>query len=81
MAPLMLILPVVISATYLSLLERHFVALVQQRVGPSIAGLGILQPLADAFKLLSKEPTRPYRGYNFLFRFAPIYTFVCAISG
>ncbi len=71
---------IVLSSTYLSLLERHIVAIVQQRVGPTNTGLGLLQPLADAFKLLTKEPIRPYKSYTFLFRTAPIYTFTVAIT-
>ena len=74
-----MILLIIISATYVSLLERHIVAVVQQRVGPTTSYLGLLQPLIDAFKLLSKEPTRPYKSYYFLFRIAPIYTFTVAI--
>ena len=74
------ILLIILSSTYLSLLERHIVAVVQQRVGPTSTGLGLLQPLADAFKLLTKEPTRPYKSYIFLFRTAPIYTFAIAVT-
>jgi len=73
------ILLIVLSSTYLSLFERHVVAIIQQRVGPTTTGLGLLQPLADAFKLLTKEPTRPYKSNLFLFRFAPIYTFSIAL--
>ena len=73
------LLLIILSSTYISLVERHVVALVQQRVGPSTTGLGLLQPLADAFKLLSKEPSRPYRSYLYLFRLAPIYTLTVAL--
>ena len=76
---LIFILTIVLSSTYLSLLERHIIALAQQRVGPTTTALGLLQPLADAFKLLTKEPTRPYKSYTFRFRAAPIYTFMVAI--
>ena len=74
------IILIVLSSTYLSLLERHVVAVVQQRVGPTTTGLGLLQPWADAFKLLTKEPIRPYKSYVFLFRTAPIYTFTIAMT-
>ena len=47
-------------------MERHIVAILQQRVGPTSTGLGLIQPLADAFKLLTKEPTRPYKAFAFL---------------
>ena len=68
------ILIILLASSYLSLLERHSVAVVQQRVGPTTAMLGFIQPLADAFKLLTKEPTYPYRSNVFFFLFAPLYT-------
>lgn len=76
---LLYILLIILASTYISLVERHIVAVVQQRVGPSATFLGLLQPLADAFKLLTKEPTRPYQSHLYLFRGAPLYTVVVAI--
>lgn len=75
-----IVITIVLASTYLSLLERHLVAIVQQRVGPTSTGLGLLQPLADAFKLLTKEPIRPYRSRLFLFKIAPMFTFSIAIT-
>nr|YP_010933124.1 subunit 1 of NADH-plastoquinone oxidoreductase [Klebsormidium subtilissimum]YP_010933152.1 subunit 1 of NADH-plastoquinone oxidoreductase [Klebsormidium subtilissimum]WKT08124.1 subunit 1 of NADH-plastoquinone oxidoreductase [Klebsormidium subtilissimum]WKT08125.1 subunit 1 of NADH-plastoquinone oxidoreductase [Klebsormidium subtilissimum] len=53
-------------------LERKVSAGVQQRVGPEFAGpLGLLQALADGFKLLLKEAVHPSRADERLFRLGP----------
>ena len=76
---IVLILLIFLTAAYLSLLERHVVAAVQQRVGPSSTILGILQPISDAFKLLTKKVLIPYRVYLVGFYLAPILTIALAI--
>ena len=56
--------------------ERKIEARVQNRVGPAVAGpAGILQPLADFMKLLTKEDIVPNDAKRFVFRFAPIVSF------
>ncbi len=56
--------------------ERKIEARMQNRVGPAVAGpAGILQPLADFLKLLTKEDIVPNRAKRFVFRFAPILSF------
>jgi NADH-quinone oxidoreductase subunit H len=56
--------------------ERKIEARMQNRVGPSVAGPGgILQPLADFMKLLTKEDIVPNDAKRFVFRFAPIVAF------
>ena len=76
------ILTIIIVAGYLSLLERQVVAVIQQRVGPSLTGgLGaLLQPLSDGFKLLIKEIILPSKSKLFLFLLAPIYTITFTIA-
>jgi NADH-quinone oxidoreductase subunit H len=50
-------------AAYLSLLERKLIARIQLRLGPNNCGIfGILQPLADALKLLFKA--NPFVGHS-----------------
>ncbi len=57
-------------------LERKFEARIQNRVGPMVAGpAGILQPLADFIKLLTKEDIEPRDTKKLVFRFAPLTAF------
>jgi len=59
-------------AGYLVLVERKLLARLQARFGPNRAGkFGILQPLADILKLLTKEDTVPGEADRFIFLFAP----------
>jgi NADH-quinone oxidoreductase subunit H len=56
--------------------ERKIEARMQNRVGPSVAGPGgILQPLADFIKLLTKEDIVPLNAKQLLFKAAPILSF------
>jgi NADH-quinone oxidoreductase subunit H len=62
---------------YLTLYERRALARMQVRVGPNRAGYqGLLQPIADAVKLIFKEELTPARVYKFVFVLAPILTVV-----
>lgn len=59
-------------AGYVVLLERKVIAWLQHRVGPNRAGpFGLLQPLADVFKLLTKEEFTPPFADRWLFLAAP----------
>jgi NADH-quinone oxidoreductase subunit H len=65
---------------YLTLYERKALARIQMRVGPNRAGpWGILQPIADAVKLIFKEELMPAQADKFLFFLAPIVTLVPAL--
>ena len=56
--------------------ERKIEARIQNRVGPSVAGPGgILQPLADFMKLLTKEDIMPLDAKRILFKASPLLSF------
>ena len=57
----------------LSLIERKTLARIQNRIGPNRAGIfGILQPVADGIKMLTKEDIVPIKAEGFLHLLAPI---------
>lgn len=65
---------------YLTYYERRALARIQVRVGPNRAGpLGLLQPIADAIKLIFKEEFMPARADKLLFTLAPIITLTPAL--
>ena len=65
---------------YLTLLERRTLARFQVRIGPNRAGPGgILQPLADAVKLIFKEELIPEKADKLLFIIAPVITVLPAL--
>ncbi|MDQ3804256.1 MAG: NADH-quinone oxidoreductase subunit NuoH [Acidobacteriota bacterium] len=59
-------------ALYASYLERKISAFMQARLGPMRVGKwGLLQPIADAIKLLTKEDLMPEKADPYIFRYAP----------
>ena len=67
-------------AAYLVLAERRILAWIQDRVGPNRVGpYGLLQPLADLIKMLTKEDVRPADADKWLFYLAPAMAAVPAI--
>jgi NADH-quinone oxidoreductase subunit H len=71
---------ILISVTYIVLLERKVIAWVQSRLGPMRVGpWGILQPIADVIKLMLKEDITPIRVDRALFTLAPIMSLVPAL--
>ena len=71
------IVPLLISVAYLTLVERKILASIQRRLGPDQVGLlGLLQPIADASKLIFKETIIPIVSDKFLFIIAPILSFL-----
>ncbi len=67
-----LILLLMTAAAYMTWLERVVMARMQLRLGPNRVGpLGLLQPLADGIKLLTKERFQPAEIEVFTYWFAP----------
>jgi NADH-quinone oxidoreductase subunit H len=79
---LIIIIPLLISVAYFTLAERKILGAIQRRRGPNVIGVfGLLQPLADGFKLLVKETVLPSNANKFLFIISPIITFVISLMG
>jgi NADH-quinone oxidoreductase subunit H len=77
---ILLILILLGGFAYLTLFERKVLARIQVRIGPNRAGpQGILQPIADAVKLIFKEELVPAQAQKFMFYLAPILTVVPAV--
>jgi NADH-quinone oxidoreductase subunit H len=69
-----------VAVTYMVLLERKVIAWAQSRLGPMRVGpYGILQPIADAVKLMIKEDITPVRADKWVFTAAPIIAMVPAL--
>src|SRR5689334_3533222 len=78
---MIIILPLLLAVAFFTLLERRLMAACQRRIGPNIVGIyGILQPFADAAKLVLKEILIPQHTNPFLFILSPIFTFCLAIT-
>jgi len=76
---IILILVLLVGFAYTTYMERKFLARFQDRYGPNRAGpLGLLQPIADAFKLIFKEELMPSQVDKVIFNLAPILTAVPA---
>lgn len=70
---------VAIWALYATYAERKISAFMQARLGPMRVGpWGLLQPIADAIKLLTKEDITPDKADNYIFKFAPYISVVAA---
>ncbi len=66
-----------IGFAYVTLYERKVLARIQVRIGPNRAGpFGVLQPLADAVKLIFKEELTPATADKLIFFIAPIITVI-----
>jgi NADH-quinone oxidoreductase subunit H len=75
-----LLICVLLSVAFFTLFERKLLASMQRRRGPNIVGFfGLLQPIADGFKLLAKETIIPFSSNFFIFLFSPLITFVLAL--
>jgi NADH-quinone oxidoreductase subunit H len=76
-----IVAPLLLCVAYLTLWERKFIGWIQVRLGPNRVGpIGLLQPIADALKLLTKEIIVPTGANKFLFVLAPIMAIAPALA-
>ena len=79
---LLIIFPLLIFVALLTYFERKVIASMQLRRGPNVVGpFGLLQPLADGIKLLTKEIIIPSGSDKIVFLLAPIITFILSLVG
>ncbi|MGA0344724.1 MAG: NADH-quinone oxidoreductase subunit NuoH [Arenicellales bacterium] len=76
-----IILPLLAAVAYYTLAERKVIAYMHVRVGPNRVGpRGLLQPIADAVKLMFKEMIIPTNADRYLFVIAPVLALAPALG-
>ena len=79
---LFVLLPILLSVAFMTIIERKQLAAHQRRVGPQVVGYyGILQPFSDALKLILKETVIPSQSNKILFYLAPVSTLIFSLLG
>lgn len=78
---LVLVVCLLLVVAYLTMAERKVIGYIQGRIGPNRVGFwGMVQPIADVLKLLSKEIILPSASNRYLFIIAPILSIAPALA-
>ena len=76
---LLIVVPLLLFIAYLTYFERKVIGAMQLRKGPNVVGpFGLLQPIADAVKLVLKEDILPSASDKAIFWIAPVIVVVSA---
>jgi NADH-quinone oxidoreductase subunit H len=79
---LVVVVPMLIAVAYATLVERKVIGSMQKRRGPNVVGIyGMLQPFADALKLIVKETVLPSTANRIIFLIAPVITLTLSLMG
>lgn len=77
---LIVLVPMLLSVAFMTILERKVMGQMQRRIGPNVVGYyGVLQPFADALKLVVKEQVIPAQSNKGLFFLAPMISLVFSL--
>lgn len=77
---LVVVTVLLLACAWMTYAERKFIAVMQSRIGPNVAGWkGLLQPVADLVKLLFKEEVLPSGAHRTLYLLAPLLAFIPAM--
>ncbi len=79
---LVIVVPLLLCVAYLIYAERKVIGYIQVRIGPNRVGFkGLLQPIADLIKLITKEIIVPTKSNKYLFVVAPLFSLVPSLVG
>jgi NADH-ubiquinone oxidoreductase chain 1 len=79
---MVVLLPILMTVAFVTIAERKIMGSMQRRCGPNAVGVwGLLQPFADALKLLVKEIIIPRQSNSLLFIIGPCITLIFALIG
>jgi len=77
----LVILPILGAVAYATLYERKLIGWMHARLGPNRVGpIGLLQPIADSLKLMSKEIIIPEKANKLLYLLAPVLTIAPSLA-